>query len=451
VTVMAELEARFDRVCDYMLGQLRGGEAMSVDFAGEASEFMRFNRGRVRQAGQVRQGRVRFRYHRDGRTLDSAFETTGDPGPDRAAAAQALGAARREAALLPPDPYQALPTAQDASRNIFPGQLPDPESLPDLVLGPATVLAGAGADFVGLHAQGPVCRGAANSAGARHWFAAETFVLDYSAWLPGGKAVKSSCAGRAWDPRAYAAGLAAAVPRLEALARPGKTLAPGRYRAFLAPDALNEVMPMFSWNGLGERGLREGESAFLALREGRRALSPRFHLAQDFTLGLEPRFNALGETAPERLPLIQAGALVKTLVSARSARKYGVPSNAAPEGEELRSPVVGAGDLDQEDVLKALGTGLFLANLHYLNWSDRDSGRITGMTRFACFWVEQGELAAPIHDLRFDESLYHLFGDKLAALTRQRSLVPETGTYDRRALGGALLPGLLVEGFTFTL
>ena len=101
MNVMAELEARFDRVCDYMLGQLRGGEAMSVDFAGEASEFMRFNRGRVRQAGQVRQGRVRFRYHRDGRTLDSAFETTGDPGPDRAAAAQALGAVRREAALLP--------------------------------------------------------------------------------------------------------------------------------------------------------------------------------------------------------------------------------------------------------------------------------------------------------------------------------------------------------------
>ncbi len=165
--VMAELEARFDRVCDYMLGQLRGGEAMSVDFAGEVSEFMRFNCGRVRQAGQVRQGRVRFRYHRDGRTLDSAFETTGDPGRDRAAAAQALAAARREAALLPPDPYQALPTAQDASRSIFPGELPGPESLPDLVLGPAAVLAGAGAEFVGLHAQGPVCRGAANSAGAR--------------------------------------------------------------------------------------------------------------------------------------------------------------------------------------------------------------------------------------------------------------------------------------------
>ena len=31
-------------------------------------------------------------------------------------------------------------------------------------------------------------------------------------------------------------------------------------------------------------------------------------------------------------------------------------------------------------------------NLHYLNWSDNIGGRITGMTRYACFWVENGEI-----------------------------------------------------------
>jgi predicted Zn-dependent protease len=83
--------------------------------------------------------------------------------------------------------------------------------------------------------------------------------------------------------------------------------------------------------------------------------------------------------------------------------------------------------------------------------NDNDSGRITGMTRFACFWVEDGQIAAPIKDMRFDESIYHLFGDKLKGLTRQRSLIPDTGSYFQRALGGALLPGILVDGFTFTL
>ena len=73
------------------------------------------------------------------------------------------------------------------------------------------------------------------------------------------------------------------------------------------------------------------------------------------------------------------------------------------------------------------------------------------MTRFACFWVEDGRIVSPIKDMRFDESIYHLFGDKLLGLTRQRSLIPETGSYYQRALGGALLPGLLVKDFTFTL
>jgi predicted Zn-dependent protease len=358
---------------------------------------------------------------------------------------------RREAALLPEDPYQTLPAAGATSRETFTGQLPEPGQIPDAILGPGAALAAAGADFVGIHAQGGQCRGAATSAGARHWFATETFALDYSAYLPNGKAIKSGYAGRQWDGAELERRLAGAVPGLEALARPGKVIAPGGCRVYLAPEAVNEFVEFFSWNGLGERALREGKSSYLALRDGRRQLSPRFHLTQDFSLGIEPRFNALGEVAPDRLALIEAGKLVNTLVSARSARQYGVASNAAPAGEGVRSPAIGAGELDEQEALEALGTGLYLSNLHYLNWSDHDSGRITGMTRFGCFWVEDGRIIAPITDLRFDESVYHLFGDKLRGLTRQRRLIPETRSYGLRALGGALVPGLLVEDFTFTL
>ena len=59
------------------------------------------------------------------------------------------------------------------------------------------------------------------------------------------------------------------------------------------------------------------------------------------------------------------------------------------------------------------------------------------MTRFACFWVEDGKIAAPIRDMRFDESIYHLFGDKLLDASRQRLLVPDTGTYMRRSARAA--------------
>ncbi|HNX30104.1 MAG TPA: metallopeptidase TldD-related protein [Holophaga sp.] len=451
MSALRNMEARFDQACGLLFGELLPGEALTLDFAGESSEFMRFNEGKVRQIGHMDRATVQIKYFRDGRTLSSAFETTGDEDQDAEFAAAALSRARREAPLLPVDPYQTLPACSDTSREVFQGRLPEADRIPDEILGPGEAIAKAGADFVGLHAQGLVCRGAASSAGARHWFATETFASDHSTYLPNGKAVKSGYAGREWDAREYTRRLATTISRLEALARPEKVIPPGKYRVYIAPDALNEVVPFFSWNGLGERGLREGESSWIALRDGRKSLSPRFRLDQDFGLGLEPRFNDLGEVAPRLLPLIEAGRLANTLVSARSAKKYGLASNAAPAGEEVRSPSIGAGDLDEDKALELVGTGLYLSNLHYLNWSDNDSGRITGMTRFACFWVEDGRIVSPIKDMRFDESIYHLFGDKLAGLTRQRTLVPETSTYGHRALGGALLPGILVEDFAFTL
>jgi predicted Zn-dependent protease len=451
MSIVQNIEDRFHLACDCLFDELRPEEDLAVDFAGESSEFLRFNGGKVRQVGQVLQAGVQLKYFRDGRTLSTAFETSGTAAVDADRAAQALSRVRREAALLPEDPYQTLPVSQESSREVFEGRLPEPERLIEEILGPGEVITAAGADFVGLHAQGLVCRGAANRAGARHWFATETFALDYSAFLTNGKALKSGYAGREWEPREYAHRLASAGARLAALARPEKVIPPGAYRVFIAPEAVNEFVGFFSWNGLGERGLREGESSYLALREGRKHLSPDFNLVQDFSLGVEPRFNALGEMAPGKLVLIEGGKLVNTLVSARSARQYGVASNAAPLGEEVRSPAIAAGTLDETQALQLLGTGLYLSNLHYLNWSDNDSGRITGMTRFACFWVEDGRIVSPIKDMRFDESIYHLFGDKLLGLTRQRSLIPETGSYFQRALGGALLPGLLVKDFTFTL
>lgn len=443
---MRDLESGFDGVAGALLGGLKAGEALSLEFAGEASTFMRFSGRRVRQVGQVEAALVDFRLYSGERTLRKSFSLRGSPLGDAAASALALEEARREIGLLPPDPYQVLPSAAETSREAFPGDLPAQEELPREVLEPAR-----GLDFVGIHSQGTVARGAASSAGARHFFAAENFFTDWSAWLPGGKAVKSSYAGREWDGAEHHRRIEAARPLLAGLGLPEKRLEPGSYRAYIAPDALDELMVFFSWRGLSERELREGESSFLALREGRRSLSPKFTLVQNFSLGVEPRFNGLGESAPERLVLIEGGRLASGLVSARTALRYGIASNAAPEDESLRSPAVSPGGLPEAEALAALGTGLYVSNFHYANWSDFAAARVTGMTRFACFWVEGGRIAAPIKDMRFDESLYELLGSNLLDLTRERSLVPSSGSYRLRDIGGRLLPGILVSGLSLTL
>ena len=110
-----------------------------------------------------------------------------------------------------------------------------------------------------------------------------------------------------------------------------------------------------------------------------------------------------------------------------------------------------AGTLRREDILKALDTGLLIGNLHYLNYSARKSCRMTGMTRFATFWVENGEIKAPLNVMRFDDSAYRLLGDNLLGLTEERDLILDSGSYGERSTGSARMPGGLVKDFQLTL
>ena len=106
---------------------------------------------------------------------------------------------------------------------------------------------------------------------------------------------------------------------------------------------------------------------------------------------------------------------------------------------------------EAEEILSKLGDGIYISNLHYLNWSDIQKGKLTGMTRYACFWVENGQVVAPIADLRFDESLYNILGDNLESITNFSEIIPNVGSYGVRSLGGKEIPGLIVKDFEFTL
>jgi len=103
------------------------------------------------------------------------------------------------------------------------------------------------------------------------------------------------------------------------------------------------------------------------------------------------------------------------------------------------------------DALEALDTGLAIGNLWYLNFSDRTACRMTGMTRFATFWVEHGRIVAPVEALRFDDTLYRMLGANLLHLTRETELMLEPNTYGSRLLSSTSLPGAVLSDLTFTL
>jgi len=73
------------------------------------------------------------------------------------------------------------------------------------------------------------------------------------------------------------------------------------------------------------------------------------------------------------------------------------------------------------------------------------------MTRYACFWVENGEIIAPINVMRFDETIYNILGAQLVDLTAEREYMFNPSSYDFRSNASANLPGALVDNFSLTL
>ncbi len=439
-------EKTFYQLSDALQEACGASEKFTLSLISEDSQFSRFNQAKVRQTGTVCGGTLTLTWIDSQRTCSQSLPFTGEWMQDWPQVEEALGLLRQEVQQLPEDPYLVLPQGEATSRSVYTGRLLPRKSAVAELMAPVQ-----GLDFAGVYAAGVSVRAQADSAGQRHWFATESFTLDYSLFNAEGRAVKGTFADRTWNRQAYRDNVARSRQQLERLGRPVKAIPKGKYRTYLAPAAVSELVLMMSWSCLSESAIRQGGSPMEQLRAGKKLLSPLFTLRENFSRGLVPQFNSNGEMAPDNLPLIERGKLANTVISGRTAKEYGLESNGGIGCEDLRAADVAPGDLAEADVLRALDTGLYLSNLHYLNWSDRPAGRITGMTRYGCFWVEDGEIVAPIEDLRFDESLFNFWGENLIALTNQQELVPAVDTYEHRDLGGTWAPGMLVEDFTYTL
>ncbi len=411
----------------------------------EDSHFIRFNRAKVRQVGHVQDGTAKLTLMQNGRSAYWEFPLTGEEG-DIGMALAALTALQADLPLLPLNPYLVIPSGNHRSHETFVGVLVPVDGVSAAILGPVR-----GLDFTGVYCGGQVLRGYADSQGQRHWFATDSYSLDYSIFTPAEQALKGTIAGSHWDEAAYLQQIQEARQLLLTLDLPARQVQKGQYRTYFAPAAVAEIASMLSWGGVSESSLRQGGSCFAPMRRDGKRLSEKLSFGENFAQSSVPRFNELGEVAPATVPIINHGALEQLLISSATAKEYGVVANGANRGETLRALEIRAGDLPTQDVLSVLGTGLYVSNLHYLNWSDRPTGRITGMTRYACFWVEEGEIIAPIEHLRFDDSLYRFWGENLVGLTDQAVLVPEVGTYGSRSLGGIMTPGMVVDRFTYTL
>lgn len=436
----------FYALAEQAFATVQGDELLLVNFRGEESDFVRFNRGKVRQPMTVRQGHLTLTLIRGARRNEVTLALTGHAADDGARALRELASLRADIGSLPEDPHLLVCTEATRSERVERGALPAADgAIADVVR------AAGGADLVGILASGPVRAGFASSIGARHWHEVDAFLLDWSLVHTADKAVKCAWAGSRWDAAALDARMHDARAQLAHLARAPRTLAPGAYRAYLAPAAVDELLWMLNWGGVSEKAQRTKQSCIQKLRDGAAQLSPLVSLVEDSAGGLAPAFDECGFTRPAQVPLVRSGQHAGTMVSPRTAAEYGIDNNGADEDEGMSAMSMAPGGLAEADALRALDTGIWVGNLHYLNFSDRANGRVTGMTRFATFWVESGAIVAPVNVMRWDDTLYHLLGDHLEAVTDTPHWILNSGTYQHRSVQTSRVPGALLSRMQFTL
>ena len=440
------MQSYFQQLAASVCAPLAGADRIALYFTAEASDFIRFNHARVRQATHVDQRYGTVSVIHGLKRASSSISLGGELAADAAALLAERAALLAQLPLVPDDAYLLLPDCVNHTERSATGSLPTPQQLIEAVAEHA-----AGSDLVGFYAGGSVVRAFADSRGQHNWHSVESFHFDWCLYREKDQAVKSSYAGTAWSSAEFARRVLDARSRLALLARPPKTLAPGAYRVYFSPVAVAELLGTLAWGGFGLKDLQTGTSTLILAHQGKAQLSPQITLTEATAEGIAPRFQADGFTKPDAVPLIRAGQVAASLTSPRSAKEYGQPTNGCDDGEAPESLSMAAGILPEAEVLQTLGTGVFISNLHYLNYSDRQACRMTGMTRFACFWVEDGKIVAPIPVMRFDDSFLRMFGPGLLALTDSTELVPADGTYGARQLQSVTAPGAVVEGFALTL
>lgn len=441
------MQEYFYQLTDHLTALLQGGEVYTCIFDAEDSDFVRFNRSAVRQAGTVIQRSLSVNLINGHRHTHGSVSLSGDWQEDSAHVAALVATLRAQLPYLPEDPHLLYATEVHSSEHHGENRLPEDTG----AIVAAILDAGRGRDLVGIYAAGGIHNGFANSFGQRNWFSSYSYNFDWSFYHQGDKAVKCGYAGLVWNPAEFHHKVATAVEQLAVLTKPPQTITPGRYRVYLAPGALADIVGLLGWGGFGLKDRRTKQTVLLKMSEEGARLHPSVTLHENTADGVAPNFQEAGFIKPNCVTLIEQGVLRESLISPRSAKEYGMPTNGASGGEMPESLDMAGGSLSESEILRQLDTGVYINNVWYLNYSDRSACRITGMTRFATFWVHDGVIQAPLNVMRFDETLYRMLGENLRGLTSERELILDASTYGARSTASSRMPGAVVDDFTFTL
>ena len=228
-----------------------------------------------------------------------------------------------------------------------------------------------------------------------------------------------------------------------------REIEPGEYTVILEPAAVVDFLFFLSFQAFGALNYLEGRS-FLSGKMGQPVFGANVTIFDD---AFHPLIKGLPfdyEGVPRRtVRLINKGVAESVVWDSASAKRGGTvstghalpqPNSTGPIPLYLRME---GGDSSLEEMISTTDRGILVTHFHYTNVLDPIVMELTGMTRDGTFMIEGGEIAYPIKNMRFTQSL-------VEALNRVTALSKVEEPH-RPFFGGAMAaPALKIEGFNFS-
>ena len=224
---------------------------------------------------------------------------------------------------------------------------------------------------------------------------------------------------------------------------PPVALEPGKYTVILEPSAVSDLVGWMLWF-MNARSADEGRSAFSRRGGGNKIGDKLFQdnvtIYSDPADPVAPEPAYAGEGIPQRRTLWVENGVLRNLYYTRYwAQQKGREPVAPPQ-----SFVMAGGSTSTDEMIRNVTRGVLVTRFWYIRLVDPRTLLVTGLTRDGNFLIQDGRIAGPVLNFRFNESPIAMLGNVLAIGASERTRSGESEDTI------ASVPTLLVKDFNFS-
>ncbi len=223
--------------------------------------------------------------------------------------------------------------------------------------------------------------------------------------------------------------------------RGARTIKPGVYPVILEPQAVGDLLGRLRFQ-FDARRAEEGRSPFSApnrkTKLGQKVFDTKINIYSDpWNSKIPASPVAQGGLPAEKVYLVKEGVLENLIYSRFWAKRRNMQPTPGPVNTIVDSS---AKTFALEKMIAETKKALLIGRFWYIRTTDARTASVTGLTRDGVWMIENGKIAYPVKNFRFNQSLIGMIA---------RGNVEMVGSPERVG-NGTLMPALRLREFNFT-